>query len=62
MRQEKATATSVSLLINIGSEILKRLLRPVRAAASRLEAVDNDIDRAADGDVAGVNADRPFVL
>ena len=41
---------------------LKSLLRAVWAAAPRFEAVNNYIDRAADGDVAGVDADRPFVL
>ena len=40
----------------------KSLLCPVRAAASWLEAVDDDVDGAADGDVAGVDADRAFIL
>ena len=41
---------------------LKRLLRAVWAAASRFEPVDDDVDRAADGDVAGVYANGAFVL
>jgi len=42
--------------------VSKSLLCPVRAAASWLEAVDNDIDGAADGCVAGVDADGAFIL
>jgi hypothetical protein len=42
--------------------VSKSLLCPVRAAASWLEAVDNDIDGTADGGVAGVDADGAFVL
>ena len=41
---------------------LKSLLRAVWAAAPRLEAINDDIYRAADGDVAGVDADRAFIL